>query len=127
MGRNDQGRPDTGAARPQPPAPVNGFEVLTKLAALPVSTWRYDWEPEHVRHLGPMAQDFHATFGLGETTTTIPMVDANGVVMVAVQALHRLVTDLREEVAHLRHQLDQVHATGAPPATREATDPAQPD
>lgn len=85
--------------------PVNGFDVLAKLAALPVATWRYLWEPAGVRHLGPMAQDWHATFRLGKGDTTIPMVDAHGVLVVAVQTLHRQLGELRAEVDQLRQQL----------------------
>ncbi|MBA9005841.1 tail fiber domain-containing protein [Thermomonospora cellulosilytica] len=84
-----------------PVKPVNGYDVLDKVAALPISTWRYQWEPEHVRHLGPMAQDWHAAFGLGDTDTTIPLVDAHGVALVAIQALHRRVTDLEQQLAAL--------------------------
>lgn len=80
---------------------VNGFEVLAKLDALPVATWRYRWESADVRHLGPMAQDWHAAFGLGKGDTTIPMVDAHGVLVVAMQALHRQVGELRAEVDQL--------------------------
>jgi hypothetical protein len=86
---------------------VNGFEVLTKLTGLPVSTWRYRWEPPGVRHLGPMAQDWHAAFGLGQGDTTIPVVDAHGVLLVAIQALHRQVDELRAEVDQLRQQPTQ--------------------
>lgn len=85
--------------------PVNGFEVLTKLTALPVSTWRYRWEPAGVRHLGPMAQDWHAAFELGQGETTIPLVDAHGVLLVAIQALHRQLDELRAEVDQLHQQL----------------------
>lgn len=84
---------------------VNGFEVLTKLGTLPVATWRYRWESAGVRHLGPMAQDWHAAFGLGRGDTTIPIVDAHGVLVVAVQALHRQVSELRAEVDQLHQQL----------------------
>lgn len=83
---------------------VNGFALLDTLAALPVSTWRYNWEPEHVRHLGPMAQDWRAAFGLGDSETTIPAVDANGVAVVAIAALYRVVKDLQQEIEHLRAQ-----------------------
>ena len=63
--------------------PVDGQQILETLAALPISTWNYKKDPPSVRHLGPMAQDFAAAFGLGDSDTTINMVDANGVVMVA--------------------------------------------
>lgn len=86
---------------------VNGFEVLVKLTALPVATWRYQWEPAGVRHLGPMAQDWHAAFGFGQAETTIPMVDAHGVLVVAIQALQRQLSELRAEVDQLHEQLDE--------------------
>lgn len=73
-------------------------EVLAKLAELPVSTWTYDWEPPHVRHMGPMAQDFAAAFGLGTDDRTIFPVDAQGVLMAAVQALYRRVLELEEKL-----------------------------
>src|ERR687893_358613 len=76
-----------------------------KLGALPVATWRYRWEAAGVRHLGPMAQDWHATFRLGQGDTTIPMVDAHGVLVVAVQALHRQLGELRAEVEQLHQKL----------------------
>lgn len=82
--------------------PVDGFEVLEKLAALPISTWNYKSDPATVRHLGPMAQDFMATFGLGDDDRKINMVDANGVVMVSIQALYRRLQALEAEVAALR-------------------------
>jgi hypothetical protein len=55
-----------------------------------------------MRHLGPMAQDFHAAFGLGDSDRTINMVDANGVLIVAVQALYRWVMQLEADVEALR-------------------------
>ncbi|QNE73327.1 tail fiber domain-containing protein [Streptomyces finlayi] len=83
---------------------VNGFEVLAAVVDLPVSTWRYVWEADGVRHLGPMAQDWRASFGLGTDDRTICCTDANGVALVAIQALHRELSDLRKEVGELRTQ-----------------------
>lgn len=79
--------------------PVNGHEVLEKLVALPISTWTYMWDPRDVKHLGPMAQDFAVAFGLGSDDRMIDMVDANGVVMVSVQALYHRIKALEERVA----------------------------
>ncbi|MFF5566128.1 tail fiber domain-containing protein [Streptomyces sp. NPDC012623] len=97
-----------------PAVAVNGHAILETVAALPVSTWRYLWEPEDVRHLGPMAQDWHAAFGLNQDDTTIPVVDGLGVSLVCIQALHRRVEELTAEVERLRE------AGGAGPNTTGA-------
>jgi hypothetical protein len=72
---------------------ADGDLVLERLAALPIARWRYDASPEHV-HMGPMAQDFRASFGLGDSDRHIAAVDASGVTMAALQALHRRVEAL---------------------------------
>ncbi|MCZ1004125.1 tail fiber domain-containing protein [Streptomyces mirabilis] len=92
--------------------PVNGYAVLETAAALPISTWRYLWEPEGVRHLGPMAQDWHAAFGFNQDDTTIPVVDGLGVALVCIQALHRRVEELTAEVDRLR-EAASVNTSGA--------------
>ncbi|WP_411110520.1 hypothetical protein [Streptomyces sp. c-19] len=94
--------------------PVNGYQVLEQVVRLPVSTWRYHWDPPHVRHLGPMAQDWWKAFGVGENDRTICCTDANGVAIVAIQALHRELTELRGEVTALRAQ-SSPHTTLAGP------------
>lgn len=100
------GRTSTASAATVEPSAtaVNGFEVLAAVVDLPVSTWRYVWEADGVRHLGPMAQDWRASFGLGTDDRTICCTDANGVALVAIQALHRELADLRREVKELRTQ-----------------------
>lgn len=85
--------------------PVNGFEILDKVLDLPISVWSYTFDDPTVRHLGPMAQDWAAAFGLGDTDRMIDMVDANGVALVCIQALHRRIVELQEEVADLRRRL----------------------
>jgi hypothetical protein len=93
---------DHGAPAVAPVGAVNGYAVLEAVAALPVSTWRYLWEPEDVRHLGPMAQDWQAAFGFNQDGTRIPVVDGLGVALVCVQALNRRVEELTTEVERLR-------------------------
>lgn len=96
--------------------PVNGYQVLEQVTRLPVSTWRYHWDPPHVRHLGPMAQDWWKAFGVGENDRTICCTDANGVAIVAIQALHRELTELRAEVAALRARSAPAHHPDGPEA-----------
>ena len=57
---------------------VDAVAVLDKLAAIPLSTWNWKSQDPGIHHVGPMAQDFDAAFGLGETRERIDTVDADG-------------------------------------------------
>jgi hypothetical protein len=83
-------------------APVNPQEVLAKVAALPVQSWRYTNETDVVRHLGPVAQDFKAAFGLGSDDKSIGTVDEEGVALAAIQGLNqKLEEQAREKEARI--------------------------
>ena len=45
--------------------PVDAQAVLEAVVAMPVTTWNYKSQSDSIRHMGPMAQDFYAAFGLG--------------------------------------------------------------
>jgi len=45
------------------------------------------------KHLGPVAQDFHAAFGLGTDDKHIATVDADGVALAAIQGLNQKVME----------------------------------
>jgi hypothetical protein len=81
-------------------APVDAAAILAKVAALPLSTWAYTNAPT-VRHLGPVAQDFHAAFALGDDDQHIATVDADGVALAAIQGLHQLLKEKEARLAHL--------------------------
>src|SRR3954469_11385104 len=82
-------------------APADTRQILDKVAHLPISTWTYNEEPSAVRHLGPMAQDFHASFGLGNDDRTYNSVDAHGVALASIQALERMVEAQERRIAKL--------------------------
>jgi trimeric autotransporter adhesin len=90
--------------------PVDTRGVLEKVAALPVSTWNYKSQASDVRHIGPMAQDFKAAFGVGGSDTGITTVDADGVALAAIQGLNqKLLEELRRrdaENADLKQRLE---------------------
>jgi hypothetical protein len=69
--------------------PVDPRAVLDKVAALPLSEWNYQADEVRSRHIGPMAQDFHAAFGVGFDDKHIATVDADGVALAAIQGLNR--------------------------------------
>jgi hypothetical protein len=79
--------------------------VLAKVAELPVSRWRYKDDSE-VEHIGPMAQDFHAAFGVGASPKKIATMDTSGVALAAIQGLNEL---MKEKEARIK-QLEQVNA-----------------
>ncbi|HEX6909540.1 MAG TPA: tail fiber domain-containing protein [Longimicrobium sp.] len=83
---------------------VDGEDVLGRLRRVPVSNWNYRTQESTVRHMGPMAQDFYAAFGLGENELMINSVDIDGVNMAAVQALTARTDALRAENEALRQE-----------------------
>jgi hypothetical protein len=91
---------------------VDAAAVLDKVAALPLSIWNYKTQSDTVRHIGPMAQDFKAAFGVGETEKGISTVDADGVALAAIQGLNLKVEQMRAdakakdaEIESLKHSL----------------------
>ncbi len=86
-------------------SPVDPREVLAKVAALPLTEWQYKATPGQA-HLGPMAQDFHAAFGLnGSDDKHISTVDEGGVALAAIQGLNQ---KLEAENAELKARLEKL-------------------
>ncbi|NBC96009.1 MAG: hypothetical protein GVY27_06610 [Deinococcus-Thermus bacterium] len=78
---------------------VDPRNVLRDLAQVPMATWRYAGDEAGATHLGPMAEDFHAVFGLGADPARIATIDADGVALAAIQGL---VLALEERDARIR-------------------------
>ena len=83
---------------------ISGEDVLARLRRVPISRWSYKTDAAQARHLGPMAQDFRRAFGLGQDSTTIGTIDADGVALAAAQALDARTRALQAENQHLRAQ-----------------------
>ncbi|MEO8740656.1 MAG: hypothetical protein ABI537_13275, partial [Casimicrobiaceae bacterium] len=67
-------------------------------------------QDDSIRHMGPMAQDFRAAFGLGETDTGISTVDADGVALAAIQGLNQKLLQKDREIGQLRRKLQAIEA-----------------
>ena len=83
---------------------VDAAAVLEKVAALPLSWWRYIGYD--VKHIGPMAQDFHAAFDLGRDEKGIDGADLDGVALAAIQGLYKENQGLKARVAELERKVD---------------------
>ena len=98
---------------------VDGEEILGKIRNLSITQWNYIGNTDDVQYIGPMAQDFHATFGLGGSDSLgISTLAFDGVNIAAIQALvHRTdkIQDLEKtidqqdaEIKALRQEIEEI-------------------
>lgn len=80
---------------------VDQQSVLDRVVALPINTWSYKKE-QGVTHMGPMAEDFYESFGLGSTDKGIASVDTGGVALAAIQGMKK---EKDIEIAALKAEL----------------------
>jgi hypothetical protein len=95
-------------------AAVDVLAVLDALVSIPVSTWNYISQDDAIRHMGVMAQDFYAAFGVGEDERHITTIDADGVAFAAIQGLNAKLESenaaLRQQNADQQVQIDSMEA-----------------
>jgi hypothetical protein len=84
---------------------IDPKEVLATVAEIPITTWKYKNDEEGIRHMGPMAQDFYAAFGLGMDNRHISFADLDGVNLAAIKGLH---TMFNEVVAEKNAEIDSL-------------------
>ena len=89
--------------------PLDDREVLRKLCKLDIATWQFKDDDPSVRHIGPVAQDFHAAFGFGgKDDKRIATVDADGVAFAAIQALSAELEEERTRNDDLEARLEKL-------------------
>lgn len=88
---------------------IDSEDVLKKLNNIDITTWNYKTQSEEIRHIGPMAQDFYAAFGFGESDTTIATIDVDGLSLLAIQALSRKTEDLKNKTAEIEKLKAQIY------------------
>ncbi len=86
--------------------PLDARTVLAKVASLPLTQWNFKKESKEVQHIGPMAQDFHAAFGLdGNDDKHISVVDEGGVALAAIQGLNEKLNEKDAEIQELKQSV----------------------
>jgi hypothetical protein len=91
-------------------APVNGRDVLASLVNIPITSWNFKSDEKGVRHIGPMAQDFYAAYGVGRDDLHISTTDADGVALAAIQGLNEIVEEKDAEIEALQAQNAELEA-----------------
>lgn len=84
---------------------IDSVQILEKLASLPIQSWNYKADDNKVKHIGPMAQDFFAAFGVGPDDKHITTVDEGGIALAAIKALKAENDALKSEVKAMQKQL----------------------
>ena len=87
---------------------LDAAAILASVLNLNVSEWSYI--DQDARHIGPMAQDFAAAFGLGAKSTSIATRDIAGVALLAIQALADQNAELEARVDDLEKRLAELEA-----------------
>ena len=89
--------------------PVDAASVLRRIAALPISRWRYRGQ-RATQHVGPMAQEFFAAFAVGPDDTHITAIDEDGVALAAVKALRAEIAAVQSANRALRRDVETARA-----------------
>lgn len=87
--------------------PIDTYAILEKVATLPIQQWTYKDHMDE-KHIGAMAQDFYAAFGLGSGETTISTIDADGVALAAIQALKKENDQLKTTISELQTRMESI-------------------
>jgi len=85
-------------------------QALEQLAKVPVYYWNA--KGGGARHIGPMAQDFAASFAVGENNTSLATIDLDGVAMAAIQGLYAENQELKAQVEDLKARLTTLEQAG---------------
>jgi hypothetical protein len=85
---------------------VDSRGVLERVLRLPIQTWSYT-NNATVRHIGPVAQDFHEAFSVGADDKHISTIDADGVAFAAIQGLNQKLEKRLQEKETEIHTLQE--------------------
>ena len=83
---------------------LDASTILSKLAALDIQQWTYIERPDE-KHVGPVAEDFYEAFGLVQVDQNVSTIDADGIIMLDVQALQKENGELKERLVKLEDKL----------------------
>jgi hypothetical protein len=86
--------------------PLDVQAILAKVAQLPLTEWSYKGYAD--RHVGPMAQDFHAAFPFNPDDKMLNSADLAGVSLAAIQGLNEKIEQQRSELQAKQSQIDDL-------------------
>jgi len=91
---------------------VDARSILTKVRNMEISKWEFI-DIDTGRHIGPMAEDFHDAFAVGDDEKSIASVDADGVALAAIQGLSEQVDEKDDRIDALEAENADIRAENA--------------
>ena len=79
---------------------VDGEELLDKISELDITKWNYKCD-KSTEHIGPTAQDFKETFGVGSDGKSISTIDPSGIALAAIKELYAQLKSRDKQLAEL--------------------------
>lgn len=83
--------------------PLDETALLDRVDRLPITRWNYKGDP--AKHIGPVAQAFYRTFGLGDDDKAISTLDPAGIALAAIQGISQRLNNATEVSAKQREAL----------------------
>ena len=87
---------------------VDPETVLAKVLSLPIRQWSYKHDDGKIRHIGPMSEDFYASFEIGESPSTLSSLDTGGVALAAIQGLKKEIEKRDKKIEKLEESLKKI-------------------
>lgn len=92
---------------------VDSKTILELVVRMPITTWTM--KGSTVRQMGPTAQDFYASFNLGDSDTSINNTDIQGVTLAAIQGLYQVVQEQNQLLQNQDKRIAELKARLAEP------------
>jgi len=89
---------------------ADGEYFLNSINKLKLGSWNYKAQDSTIRHYGPMAQEIYHYFGKDDygtigNDTTLATADMDGIMMIALQALEKRTSDLKDKNDELKEEI----------------------
>lgn len=90
--------------------PVAPRVLLDDLLKLPLYQWKYRDDDLQATHVGPMAEDFFASFALGRDERHLSPADSAGLALAAIQGLNERFVSVVDELREAQRLLESENA-----------------
>ncbi len=87
---------------------INHKAILDKVANLPIREWNYIHDADHIKHIGPMAEDVHALFEVGQGPKSLSTLDTSGIALAAIQALSHELKQTQQDMDKKNQQVQAI-------------------